>query len=451
MNDDIAISVQDVSKAYRLYAAPKDRLVEWLHPFRRKLHREFWALRNVSFDVPRGATVGIIGRNGSGKSTLLELLCSVLRPTSGAVCVKGRVAPLLALGAGFNPDFTGRDNVSFQCRVLGLPEGEIRRLLPQIEAFADIGQFFEQPIKTYSSGMFVRLAFAAAIHVAPDILIIDEVLAVGDAGFQRKCYQKVLDFQAAGKTILLVSHDLSAIVGHCSRAILLDGGRVICDGDPNDVTNVYLEMLSGGRAGQDGAGVAAAPAPIGLATDEAFIRDVPGEDRCARRASYNPGEHRYGDGRAGIVDYLIECGGRQDPAVVDSGATIVLHVKTTYCQDVGAPMFGFSVKTVDGVVLYGTNSLLQNVRIPPARAGQTLVVKFSFTLPLNVHDVFIDLGAADAVGGGVGDSIPLDRRYDVIHLGVVGRENCSGLYSCGAAFEEVARIGPPDAAPGAEG
>src|SRR5437016_1893645 len=200
MTEEVAISVRDVTKKYRLFRSPQEILKEALHPFRKRYHREFWALNGVSFDVAPGQTVGILGRNGSGKSTLLQIIAGIIQATSGEVIVNGRISALLELGAGFNPEFTGRENAHFQAQLMDLSREEIDRRLPEIEAFADIGEFFDQPVKTYSSGMFVRVAFASAINVDPDILIVDEALAVGDAKFQNKCFLKFKEFQGAGKT-----------------------------------------------------------------------------------------------------------------------------------------------------------------------------------------------------------------------------------------------------------
>ena len=224
-----------MSKKFRLFASPKERFLEALHPFRKQYHREFWALRDVSFQVQRGEIVGILGRNGSGKSTLLQVICSVMQATSGEVRVNGRIAALLELGAGFNPEFTGRDNVILSGAIMGFSRKEMLRRLPEIEAFADIGEFFNQPVKTYSSGMFVRVAFAAAIHVDPDILVVDEALAVGDAKFQRKCLLQIEKIRASGAAILFVSHSLETITSLCSRAIILENGALVSDGEPKAV------------------------------------------------------------------------------------------------------------------------------------------------------------------------------------------------------------------------
>ncbi|MGB2680552.1 MAG: ABC transporter ATP-binding protein, partial [Candidatus Competibacter sp.] len=222
---DTVIEVRQAGKCYQIYERPQDRLKQMLWRGRRRYHREFWALQNVSFAVRRGETLGVIGRNGSGKSTLLKLLCGTLAPTTGALSVKGRVAALLELGTGFNPEFTGRENVYLNAAILGLDDAEIERYLPEILAFADIGEFIDQPVKTYSSGMAVRLAFAVAAHVRADVLIIDEALAVGDVFFVQKCMRFLRKFQEEG-TLFFVSHDTAAVINLCDRVLWLDQGQL---------------------------------------------------------------------------------------------------------------------------------------------------------------------------------------------------------------------------------
>ena len=241
-NPNIAISVKNLSKKYQLYETPKHRLKEALHPFRKKYHHDFWAVKNISFEARRGETIGIIGRNGSGKSTLLQMICGTMMPTQGEVNVNGRVAALLELGAGFNPEFTGRENVYINAAIMGFSRKETDKRLDDILNFADIGDFIDQPVKTYSSGMYVRLAFAVAINVDPEILIVDEALSVGDMYFQHKCISKIMAFQAEGKTILLVTHDISLVKSFCKSVILLNDGKMVDYGEPEYVTEQYLMM-----------------------------------------------------------------------------------------------------------------------------------------------------------------------------------------------------------------
>ena len=341
-----AISLRGVSKKYQLYDSLQHRLYEALHPFKKKLHREFWALRDVSMEVPRGATVGILGVNGSGKSTLLQIICSILQPTSGEVAVQGRVAALIELGAGFNPDLTGRENAEINCAIMGLDGKTVRERLPGIEAFADIGEFFEQPVKTYSSGMFMRVAFATAISVDPDILIIDEALAVGDAKFQEKCFRKFREFQSAGKTILLVTHDRSAVPRLCTHGVLLHKGRVLLEGSPKDVTDQYSQLLTNGdvpeqavgKAGKDvaldpGSPLLSTVAPgTTLSAVERFLVQRSLSDRCPQNPTYNKNEFSYGQGGASIVDYLISEDGIVNQQDVKTG---VAQVKAHGPQRVG--------------------------------------------------------------------------------------------------------------------
>jgi len=239
----MALRIEGVSKQYRTYARPSDRLKESITRGRLRRHQEFWALRDVSFELDKGATVGVVGPNGCGKSTLLQIIAGTLEPTHGNVWHEGRVAALLELGAGFDPEFTGVENVYLNASLLGLSRRETDRLFPSIERFAEIGQFLYQPVKTYSSGMFVRLAFAIAASVEPEILLVDEALAVGDAVFQHRCLRRMQELQAGGTTVLFVSHDLAAVRALCSRAILLSGGRIVEDGKPADVLNRYQKII----------------------------------------------------------------------------------------------------------------------------------------------------------------------------------------------------------------
>ena len=458
MGDSLAISVRGLSKKYRLYGSTRERLKEALHPFRKQYHREFWALQDINFDVPAGQTLGIIGRNGSGKSTLLQVIASILQPTSGEVAVKGRVSMLLELGAGFNPQFTGRENVIFNAQLMGLSDREIRNRLPEIEAFADIGQFIDQPVKTYSSGMFVRLAFAAAINVDPDILLVDEALAVGDAKFQQKCYRKFTEFQHAGKTVVLVTHDTNAVARHCDEAILLANGRIVIREEPRVVINRYWEMLAAPRSladlieSEDADGPAGQADPVSEAKGpdrpgteprparppalKVFLSERPVEDRACTRPGYNSNEQRYGNARSEIIDFLVVADGLFNPPVVACNSSVDLYMKVRFHQDIDEPIYGFKIKTVEGVVIYATNTRLLGQCVSPVRAGDMAVWKF--TMPMNIAggDCFIGLGADERVQDD--EDIPLDRRYDLIHLRVEAGAHFDGLADlCCVSSEQV--------------
>lgn len=455
---ETAISVKNLSKKYRLFQSPRDRVKEALHPFRKRYHQEFWALKNVSFEVRRGQTVGILGRNGSGKSTLLQIIAGVMPPTEGEVSVRGSVSALLELGAGFNPEFTGRENVVLQAQAAGLPREEIEKALPGIEAFADIGQFFDQPVKTYSSGMFVRVAFAGAVHVDPDILIIDEALAVGDARFQSKCFARIQKFQEQGKTIILVTHDVNSVLQHCDRAIFIENGCLMEDGIPKDVVNIYLDfILTGtlksnkpsGIPEQDtgNPGIKAGMPPSKGSGDvqnelHLFFSARHDADWCPQNATYNKEEYRLGDGRASIVDYRVTVGDQTDPPFIEHGSIIDVYLKGYFFDTIDSPMFGFAIKTVDGVMVNGSNTRYSKLDLPPIQRGD--VVVFKFTLQMNLHpgDYFLDLGIAEMLAEQ--DKL-LDVRYSLIHLNVIkGDKNWfDGMVNLELGSELVSQIKDP--------
>lgn len=436
-----AIAVENVSKKFRLFNSHKERLMELLHPFNRKYHREFWALKDINFIVEKGSTVGILGRNGSGKSTLLQIIAAVMKPTSGAVKTDGRISALLELGAGFNPELTGRSNVLFNGSIMGYSGEEMKERARLIEEFADIGDYIDQPVKFYSSGMFVRLAFAAAINVSPDILIIDEALSVGDAKFQHKCYKKFIEFQEEGKTILFVSHSADSIVRHCSHAVLLENGGIFTQGKPKDVINTYHEILFTGEPStakadrrdthveQDGAQKEKTPL-------EKFIEGIPGSDKCVNRRSYNKNEFRYGNRKAELTDYLAVCGNDYDPISIVSGEAVEVYSKYVINEDMEWPVFGYGVKTLDGIVIYANNTCFMKRAPSPVKKGEVVIVRFSARLNLKAGDYFMTLGIAENKAV---EHIIADARHDIMHLNVMGKNNFDGIVDMDASFEEVSR------------
>ncbi len=447
---DIAISVKKLSKKYRLYASPQHRLKEALHPFRKKFHREFWALKDVSFDIKRGETIGIIGRNGSGKSTLLQIICSVLMPTTGEITVDGRISALLELGAGFNQEFTGRENVLLQGITKGFSKDEMEARMPLIEEFAEIGEFIDQPVRIYSSGMFVRLAFSAAINVDPDILVVDEALAVGDAKFQHKCYNKFLEFQKAGKTVVLVTHDITAIVKHCDHAILLENGMVLENGKPNDVVERYEKLILTGsldeseRTPSEDKSLsyekATSHMDMGNSELERFLQDTTVSDKCIYRKSYNKNEYRFGNKRAEIIDYLIVCANCHDAVVINSGEKVDLYIKALFNDNVESPFFGYGIKTVDGIYIYAINTNHMDVSLTSAKRSDIVIIKLSTTLNLQAGDYFISIGIAEnqrAVEGLKYDMA--DSRHDMIHLSVKSKNCFDGLVDFNMSYDEIIR------------
>ncbi|MEN1832200.1 ABC transporter ATP-binding protein [Pseudomonas lijiangensis] len=432
-SDEIAISVRDVSKCFYAYDKPVDRLLHSLVPRvqsmlglpARTYGREFWALRNIDFDVAKGETVAVVGRNGSGKSTLLQIICGTLIPTGGAVQTQGRVAALLELGSGFNPEFTGRENVYLNASVLGLDREEVDRRFSAIADFADIGEFIDQQVKTYSSGMAVRLAFAVQAQVDPQVLIVDEALSVGDAKFQAKCFERLRQLKQNGTSILLVTHASEQVVTHCNRAILLDRGHVEMIGASRPVINRYMDLLFG----RDRRVEPELPKqPASLQTPRHDHDPVLSfeHDAYSSRAGFNPHEYRWGDGAASLQDFHLAANGRAFPASIEPGDDVVLHLAICFNRTISNPVLGFTIKTKEGVTVYGTNSYLLGCASSQDlyNGGSRLKACMKFTNRLASGDYFISIGVASREGE---DIVPHDRRYDSIHFVVAPTSTLFGL------------------------
>lgn len=438
ITEHVPISVNGLSKCYPIYEKPSDRLRQFVAPNlmraigrpSKQYYKEFWALKNISFDVAAGETVGIIGRNGSGKSTLLQMICGTLHQTTGHVVTRGRIAALLELGTGFNPEFTGRENVYMNAAVLGLSNEEIDSCYQDIVNFADIGEFIDQPVKTYSSGMMVRLAFAVQAQVRPDILIVDEALAVGDAKFQAKCFERLRRLKCNGTSILLVTHSAEQIVTHCSKAILLEKGEIIEIGEPRDVVNSYMDLLFGKSRSEDISEAGefktqdTASLPLTRPGDEHDLSMQ--KDIFYSRQGYNPHEYRWGDSAARILDFQLATDKEVYPATLVNGQSVELAVAIKFYKKIIRPIFGFTVKTREGVTVYGANSeTLDRLEFQDVgNVGESLVVKVNFECRLAPGDYFISLGVASRENE---DVIPHDRRYDSIHLQVRPNPSFFGL------------------------
>ncbi len=461
--DDCALRASGLGKCFRLWDDPKDRLK---HPIRGMLARwgvlspktyyhEFWALQDVDFELPRGASLGILGRNGSGKSTLLQILCGILEPTAGTYMTNGRISALLELGMGFNPEFTGRENVFMNTGILGLTRKETEERLDDILAFADIGDFVDQPVKTYSSGMYVRLAFAVAINVDPEILIVDEALAVGDVLFQSKCYRKFRSIREAGKTVVLVTHSTDLVLKHCDHAMVFEGGRIAYLGGAKEGVDAYLNLLYGANEGRKAPAASQAmvaaeqmetvrdkkdgPSYIALTPDEAVQRlvdDTSKDDRFATRLSYNPHEFRYGDYRARLIDYLVVSDGKADVVACDHDKQVDVYVRAYFAADVQEPVFGFTLQSVDGIDLGGDNTHYADVHVPPQSAGDVLVVRFSFTPRLTAGDYMLALGIAEM--DDKRGAMAIDRRYAVASLNLHNPAVLVGMVDLGLRIDVIA-------------
>ena len=368
----VALRVENVSKQYRTYARPSDRLKESITRGRLRRHQEFWALRDVSFELDKGSTVGVVGPNGCGKSTLLQIIAGTLEPTHGNVWHEGRVAALLELGAGFDPEFSGVENVYMNASLLGLSRRETDRLFPSIERFAEIGQFLYQPVKTYSSGMFVRLAFAIAASVEPEILLVDEALAVGDAVFQHRCLRRMQELQERGTTVLFVSHDLAAVRALCARAILLNAGRIIEDGKPAEVLNRYQKII--------------------MAREQAYEESTTASGETTAVDESLPPlcyTYRHGNGSAEIIAAELTDAARHGVEIVETGESLLMRLVVRSNRNIDQPVIGFLIRNRHGISAYGTNTKEQQIELGAVRRDEVLEVVFSFNCWLGSDDYSI--------------------------------------------------------------
>lgn len=438
--DRFAIRIQNVSKCYQIYDNPRDRLKQFVLPRVRRLagkahkqyFREFWALNDVSFEIKKGETFGIIGRNGCGKSTLLQIICGTLSPTTGSVRTNGRIAALLELGSGFNPEFTGRENVYMNASVFGLNNAEIDSRFDEIVAFADIGDFIEQPVKTYSSGMMVRLAFAVIAHVDADILVVDEALAVGDAFFTQKCMRFLRNFMKAG-TVLFVSHDTAAVVNLCNKAVLLNRGQVLEIGTPKDVTAHYLATLY--ESTQDVSGILAEENNSATSQEQSA-----GEYRDMREGMINgstlrndieifqfkPEQTGFGTGGAEIVSVrLLDHYGAPLSWVV-GGEDVILDIRCLANKKILRPIVGFQFKDRLGQVVFSDNTFLAYQGCPvAAEAGNEIIARFEFRLPVLPSG---DYSISPAIAEGTQEEhVQHHWLHDAIIMRVHATSVCFGL------------------------
>ncbi|MBP3295908.1 MAG: ABC transporter ATP-binding protein [Lachnospiraceae bacterium] len=431
MNKEIAIEVKNLCKTYKLYERNRDRLREALHLTRKPRHKEHHALYDVSFDIRTGETVGIIGTNGSGKSTILKIITGVLNATSGEVNVNGRISALLELGAGFNPEYTGLENIYLNGTMIGFSEEEIDAKLDDILAFADIGDFVHQPVKTYSSGMFVRLAFALAINIEPEILIVDEALSVGDVFFQSKCYHKFEEFKEQGKTILFVSHDMSSIAKYCDRVILLEKGKKLGEGAPKKMLDIYKQVLVGQyEAPAEAVEEKMGPEPSGSKDAGSQNAQVSGNTEDASKNG-NPEEIadvetlEYGSGKAQITEvFVTDPQGRRINAVM-KGTECTVHMKVEIRQDVPAPIFALSFKDVKGTEICGTNTMFEKTFLEPCKAGEKKEITFTQQVDLQGGEYLLSFGCTGYEGD---DFTVYHRLYDALQLTVVSEKNTVGFY-----------------------
>lgn len=416
---DIAIKVNDVSKMYKLYNNPMDRLKESLGLSKQKAYREHYALHHIDIEIKKGENVGIIGTNGAGKSTLLKIITGVLTPTEGNVEVQGRISALLELGAGFNPEYTGVENVYLNGTMMGFTKEEIDARLDEILKFADIGDFVYQPVKSYSSGMFVRLAFAVAINIDPEILIVDEALAVGDVFFQNKCYRKFEEFKQQGKTILFVSHDLGSISRYCDRAILLNKGKKVAEGLPGTIIDKYkkamVNQLDNNATGVESQTVTADGQAVAGATPEIW------------RSNYviNPDSQEYGDKIVTFEDFAIMDKNGTYSSNLIKGEPFTIKMKIKANEDVQDPIVAFTIRDLRGTEITGTNTMYEKATIGPLRAGEERIVTFTQNLDIQGGEYLLSLGCTRYEK----EAFQVYHRlYDICGITIISDKNTVGFF-----------------------
>ncbi len=428
---DNAIFVDNVSKIYKIYDSKKDRLRDALGFVAKghRLYKEHYALRGVSFAVKKGETLGIIGTNGSGKSTILKIITGLLTPSEGEVVIDGRISALLELGAGFNMEYTGIENVYLNGTMIGFSKEEIDAKLQDILDFADIGDFVNQPVKTYSSGMFVRLAFAVAINIDPEILIVDEALSVGDVFFQAKCYHKFEEFKRLGKTILFVSHDLSSIAQYCDRVVLLNRGVKVDEGTPKAMIDRYKKIL----VGQD---ISNPASPENTDSDSAVEQQSFADTKMEWEESadaapwhthfeVNPALNEYGNRKAEIVDYGVADSSGMWTGNLTKGDNFTIRYKVHFHETVSDPIFTYTIKDLKGNSITGSNTMYERVALGTVQAGEERTVAFSQRMNLQGGDYLLSISCTGYSGG---EFMVYHRLYDVLSFTVISDKNTVGYY-----------------------
>lgn len=431
---EYAIKVQDVTKVYRLYEKPIDRLKESLSLSHKSYHRDFFALNKLSFEVKKGETVGIIGTNGSGKSTILKIITGVLTPSSGEAKVTGVISALLELGAGFNMDYTGIENIYMNGTMMGFSKKEMDAKLSDILEFADIGDFVYQPVKTYSSGMFVRLAFALAINVEPEILIVDEALSVGDVFFQSKCYRRMEEIRKNGTTILMVTHDMGSIIKYCDRVVLLNKGNFVAEGKPGQMVDLYKKILANQLEDLE--------AELQETHDfsgETTVREAEIAGTLMRdRLTINPNRTEYGDGRAQIYDLgLLDERGNLTNLLL-KGESFTIKERIRFHADIEAPIFTYTIKDKKGADLTGTNTLYEGAEVVSVRSGDEYEVSFTQKMTLQGGEYLLSMSCT---GFEQGDHVVYHRLYDIANITVISNKNTVGIYDMESQVETVYKKG----------
>lgn len=429
MDKNLAISVQGVSKIYKLYDKPIDRLKEAVSLTHKSYHRDFFALSDISFDVKKGETVGIIGTNGSGKSTILKIITGVLSPTTGTAEVSGNISALLELGAGFNSEYTGLENIYMNGTMMGFSRQEMERRMDDILRFADIGDFVNQPVKTYSSGMFVRLAFALAINVDPEILIVDEALSVGDVFFQAKCYRRMEEMMKNGTTILMVSHDMGSIIKYCDKVVLLNRGHFVAQGEAGKMVDLYKKILANQTDELAEALIEEKKEALGLPV-EATVSDK----RMKDRMNLNPEVQEYGDGRASFEDFGTLDARDNVTNLLLKGEMFTIRERVRFHAPIENPIFTYTLRDKKGTDITGTNTLFEGTEIKPVKDGDAYTVSFRQKMNLQGGEYLLSMSCT---GYENGEHVVYHRLYNVLSLTVISNKNTVGFYDMGSEVEAV--------------
>lgn len=412
---DSVIEIKNISKIYNLYNKPSDRLKEALFS-RKSRHTEFAALNDVSFNVNKGEILGIIGKNGSGKSTILKIITSVLTPTSGECIVKGKIAALLELGAGFNMEYTGIENIYLNGQMIGFSKDEMDKKLQDIIDFADIGEHIYQPVKTYSSGMFARLAFSVAISVDPDILIVDEALSVGDVFFQNKCYRRFEEFRERGKTILFVTHDMGSVIRYCNRCVLLNAGKKVAEGKSQEMVDLYKRIMVGQWNENEESSEEASSIQSSNVKNDQLWKD---------QISTNPDIEVYGDGRADIIDFGIFSDTGDIGNNVYKGDYYSIKMRVRINEDNLNPIFAFKLRDIKGTELTGTNTMLEDIDTSQCKKGDIVTITFRQKQYLQPGQYLVSLGCTAFEGD---QFVVYCRNYNCCVLGVVAQKGTIGIF-----------------------
>ena len=439
MSASNAIEIKDVTKIYRLYDKPIDRLKESLSVSHKEYHKNFYALNQISFEVEKGQTVGIIGTNGSGKSTILKIITGVLTPTTGEVKVAGKISALLELGAGFNMDYTGIENIYMNGTMMGFSKKEMDNKLQDILDFADIGDFVYQPVKTYSSGMFVRLAFALAINVEPEILIVDEALSVGDVFFQSKCYRRMEEIRKSGTTIVMVTHDMGSIIKYCDKVILLNRGEFVAQGAAGKMVDLYKKILANQMESLQSE-LESMNVSSGDKTPDEKNAEIPGSGQKSvtrlmkDMLTVNTSRTEYGDGRAEIFDMgLLDERGNLTNLLI-KGEMFTIKERIRFHAELQCPIFTYTIKDKKGTDLTGTNTMFEGTEVKPVKNGDVYEVAFKQKMTLQGGEYLLSMSCT---GFENGEHVVYHRLDDIVNITVISNKNTVGIYDMEPEVEAV--------------